>query len=196
MLESILNARVTFEATLWVVTLAAFVLLALVAGNLHLRIARLERAPRERTQSAYAHLIGRHASEFVGAMETVPRGLLLLSAGCPACQRLVRELEQASPPLSIALAWTRGDPPNWTAMPGSVTVLDHGPAVGSRVGTTVTPFFLGFDSEGFVEKAGPVTSLPSVRQSAGLSHRPHKVHAEVKHGLEQHPNDTVRRAVG
>jgi hypothetical protein len=165
MLDAILNARVTFEATLWVATLAAFVLLLLVVGNLHLRLVRLERVPAGRPAAAYGHLLGRPASEFLGSEGEAPRGLLLLSSGCPACQRLIRELHQLAPPAAIALAWTQGEMPEWNALPPGVTVLQDGAVVASRVGASVTPFFLRFDSEGFVEEAGPITALDGLRQA-------------------------------
>jgi hypothetical protein len=172
MLDAILNARVTFEATLWVATLAAFVLLLLVIGNLHLRLVRLERIPAGRPVAAYGHLLGRHATEFLGAEAGFlgpeagrPRALLLLSSGCPACQRLIRELDQLATLPAIALAWTRGEMPDLKALPPGVTVLDDGAAVARRVGASVTPFLLRFNSEGFVEEAGPITALDGLRQA-------------------------------
>lgn len=187
MLDAILNARVTFEATLWVLTLAAFVLLLLVIGNLHLRLLRLERVPAGRPVAAYGHLLGRHATEFLGTEAGFlgpeaerPRALLLLSSGCPACQRLIRELDQLATPQDIALAWTRGEMPGRNALPAGVTVLEEGSAVAGRVGASVTPFLLRFNAEGFVEQAGPVTTLdglPQAAQSTELLQLAHKLAA-------------------
>jgi len=131
-----------------------------------LRLMRLERAPLGRPAAAYGHLLGRHASEFLGPSEAPPRSLLLLSSGCPACQRLIRELNELASPAAIALAWTRGEIPEWNGLPPGVTVLQDGAAVASRVGVGVTPFFVGFNSEGFVDEAGPVTALDGLRHAA------------------------------
>jgi len=150
-----------------VVTWVAVVLLVLVVAHLHARLRRLEQADRAPSAGGpdaaslrappYAGLVGRSLADFVGE-SPVPRVLLVLSAGCTSCRRLLADLADPSWSIPTVLAWADGTPGG--ALP--VPALPDGPSVAAALGVRVTPFGLVSDDDGRVIWAGPVTSLDTL----------------------------------
>lgn len=147
-----------------VVTWVAVVLLVLVVAHLHARLRRLEqadRAPHAGGPDAaglrappYAGLIGRSLTDLVGA-SPVPRVLLVLSADCSSCRRLLADLAEPSWSIPTVLAWSDGTPGGDLPLPA----LPDGPRVAAALGIRVTPFGVVSDDDGHVVWAGPVTGL-------------------------------------
>lgn len=147
-----------------VVTWVAIVLLVLVVAHLHARLRRLEQADRAAPAGGpdtaglrappYAGLVGRSLADLVGESR-VPRVLLVLSASCTNCRRLLADLADPSWSIPTALAWTDGTPGGDLPVPA----LPDGPRVAAALGVRVTPFGLVSDDDGYIVWAGPVAGL-------------------------------------
>jgi hypothetical protein len=150
-----------------VVTWVAIVLLVLVVAHLHARLRRLEQADRASQEDGphggglreppYAGLLGRSLADLVG-VSPAPRVLLVLTASCTSCRRLLADLTDPSWSVPTALAWADGTPGGDLPVP----VLPDGPRVAGALGVRVTPFGVVSDDGGDVIWAGPVTSLKTL----------------------------------
>jgi hypothetical protein len=160
-----------------VVTWVAVVLLMLVVAHLHARLRRLEQVAQVphgtgldtvglRAQP-YAGLVGRSLADFIG-QSPVPRVLLVLSADCASCRRLLADLADPSWSIPTVLAWADGTPSGDLPVPA----LPDGPRVTAALGVRVTPFGLVSDDDGHIVWTGPVTSLNTLADRT-LSVRTH-----------------------
>ena len=158
----ILDTQMSFEAAAWIVTWAAVAMLALIAGNLHARVRRLEAASiAGRRQSAYRHLLGRRLDDELG-----PRLYLLLSAHCEACRAIAGRLEMVSWRLSTTVAWTDQDPGQRPLLPATVQVSVNGKGLAEQLGVQASPFALFVGASGRVERAFPVSSIEPLLELA------------------------------
>ncbi|HEX6201713.1 MAG TPA: hypothetical protein VF100_01845 [Thermoanaerobaculia bacterium] len=159
-IEGFLATQAGFVLAALAVSWIAVALLALTIANLHFRLARLERARpaagEERTP--FAHLLGRDLGELLGA-DAVPgaRLALVLSSGCPACERLLGELGRtADPPPPVALLWRDAAPSPPPVLPAGAALVADGPRISAALGIGVSPFALVADGDGRVVDAAPV----------------------------------------
>lgn len=184
-LEALLSSRASFVLAALVVTWAAILCLAVIAGHLHARLQRLERAAAASTTRAaapYGELIGmrldelgdllgdalRHAGTAAGP---VPRLVLFVSSTCRVCANLLDELKT----------------PAWTRLPSAIVLTDrdNGPALSAKLGIRVTPFALLAAADGTVVHAAPVNTLRSLEAllraapSASSIHVPGHLSQEV-----------------
>lgn len=166
-LETLLTSRASFELAALSVTWVAVLVLAIIAGHLHARLQRLERAGTTTRRAApYGELLGQRMSHLLGARaaEPSPRLVLFLSAACRACASLLEELRGPTwGPLQSAIVWT--DPPaasQAAGIPPRVHVVDDGPGLSARLGIRITPFALLAASDGTVVHAGPLNTLRSL----------------------------------
>jgi hypothetical protein len=171
LLSEMFDARSSFVLAALVTTWAAFVLLALIAGNLHARLTRLEEAQRmARSTNAYGHLIGRPVPV---AGTDRPEIVLVLSSDCTSCERILDELWEPSmrSRLRAAIVWKDGG--SKRELPEGVNELAGGVRLVADLGIGVTPFALVLDAEGIVVKAGPVASLSALglEERAAAAHR-------------------------
>jgi hypothetical protein len=179
-LETLLTSRASFELAALAVTWVAVLFLAIVAGHLHARLQRLERASvSARQPRPYGELLGQRMSDLVG--ETVPhpspRVVLFLSTACRACASLLEEL--GGPPwgrLPSAIVWTDQQLASQAGTPGRAHVVDDGPRVSARLGIRVTPFALLAAPDGTVVHAGPLNTLRSLDALLRTASGPSPVH--------------------
>jgi hypothetical protein len=170
--SEIFDAKSSFMLAALVTTWAAFVLLALIAGNLHARLTRLEQAQRmARSASAYGHLIGR---PFAVSGTNRPEIVLVLSSNCNSCERILDELWEARRTRSrprAAIVWKDGV--SKRELPDGVHEFPAGARLIAELGIGVTPFALELDAEGIIVKAGPVASLSALglEERAVAAHR-------------------------
>ena len=163
-----MSSEASVELAALFVTWIAVALLVVVAGNLHVRLRRLEHAGRDSRPAPYGHLLGRNLADILdGAPGTTPpRVLFFLSRDCSSCSRLLEELASASWTIASAIVWTDDDPPAQPP-PAHIPILAYGSKLGADLGIGVKPFALIADADGRVVKAGPVSSLRSLREFAG-----------------------------
>lgn len=150
-----------------VVTWVAIVLLVLVVAHLHARLRQLEQADRTSQHGGpnggglreppYAGLLGRSLADLVG-VSPAPRVLLVLTASCTSCRRLLADLADPSWSVPTVLAWADGTPGGDLPVP----VLPDGPRLAAALGVRVTPFGVVSDDGGHIIWAGPVTSLKTL----------------------------------
>lgn len=166
--DTFLDIRPSFELAAWFVTWAAVALLAVVAASLHARLRRLERGDSGREASLpFGQLAGR---PFATGMTPSPRAVLVLSAGCAACARILEEAERVQLEEPLALVWTGGAPP--PAIPAGMALLQDGARQAAELGIRVTPFALLLDGNGAIVRAAPVGTLEALCKVTGLSVRP------------------------
>jgi|GEM_PF-4541869 len=161
-LADLLASRASLVLAALTVTWVAIVLLALVAANLHFRLAHLEtkNASVEESRTPFGHLLGEPLGELLGLPgETGARLALVLSSECESCDRILAELGSGPGDLPVALLWRDGEPPPEATLPAAATVVPDGPEVSRRLGVRVTPFALSADRAGRVVQARPVGSL-------------------------------------
>jgi hypothetical protein len=164
--DSILDTRASFDLAAQFVTWVAVVFLGLIAVSLHIRLQRLERKDFERHQTApFGHLLGRTLGEVLdGATpRPQPRLVLFLSSSCPACERLLAELQAPGWDLPAAVVWTTPVPGQTPRVRPHVTLVADGPRISAALGIRVTPFALVASDGGAIIRASPVNSLESLR---------------------------------
>lgn len=156
-----LSAEPSFAFAAFVVTWLAVVLLALIAGNLHIRLQRIEQASQlARGAAAYAHLIGRNVGVAAGRQ---PELLLILSSQCATCQHILDEMGTGNWTRRTALAWKNGRGRLPDTLPSTVEEIDDGARLSEELGIAVTPFALELDPQGFVIAARPVGSVDALK---------------------------------
>ena len=175
LLADIFDARSSFVLAALVTTWAAFVLLALIAGNLHARLIRLEQAQQmARSASAYGHMVGRQVAV---PERDRPEIVLVLSNNCSSCERILDELWEDD---GRRQRWNRRTAVVWKdgtggkrELPEGVVSLPAGARLVADLGIGVTPFALELDHHGVIVKAGPVASLSAIglKESAASAHR-------------------------
>jgi hypothetical protein len=165
-LETLLTSRASFVLAALAVTWVAVLLLAIVAGHLHARLQRLERAGASTRQTRpYSELVGRRMGDLLGETDphSPPRVVLFLSAACRACANLLEELSGPTwARLPSAIVWTDRQPELAPATPGRAHIVVDGPTVSARLGIRVTPFALLSAPDGTVLHAGPLNTLRSL----------------------------------
>jgi hypothetical protein len=154
-----------------VLTWVAVALLVLLVANLHSRLRRLESARSDGAPPAaggaaatpYGGLVGRSLAELLGdRVDPRTRVLLVLSAGCASCRRLLAELAEPSYTIPTAVAWTVPPPETVVDAP----VVPDGAQVAAALGVRVTPFGLVAGDDGRIIWAGPVTGLSTLAARA------------------------------
>lgn len=180
-IEEALNSQSSFLLAALVMSWIAILLLGLLVANLHLRLAHLERSsrPSNEDHDPFRHVVGRRVTDLVDPpIAGGPSVILLLSSGCPSCDRRLDLLAREAPGSSVAVAWRDGAPPH-TETVTSIQVLPRGPEIVQRLGVRVAPFALSLDDDGVVIAAAPVGSDDALRQfmrSADVSTRPVVTH--------------------
>jgi hypothetical protein len=158
-LDALLATKAGFVLAALAVSWIAVALLALTIANLHFRLARLERArpAADEERTPFAHLLGRDLEELLGA-GAVPgaRLALVLSSGCPACERLLGELRRTADPPPVALLWRDAAPSPPPVLPAGAALVADGPRISAALGIGVSPFVLVADGDGRVVDATPV----------------------------------------
>ncbi len=170
-LEALLDSRASFVLAALAVSWIAVVLLALVAANLHFRLAHLERSQRvEETHTPYGHLLGRSLADLLGPqLPAATRLAFVLSSDCPSCDRVLAELREAGAP--VALLWRDATPSPLPPLPAGVAVLDDGPQLSRALGIGVSPFALAADAAGRIDRATPVGSVKTLAAMLGNADR-------------------------
>ena len=165
----IFGFRSTFAIAVLSASWAAIILLALIAANLHARVANLERAARvaDSPRNAYSHLLGRGLGAFAPPSTEV---VLILSRDCPACEGVVRQLQGGEWRRRSIVAWKGGENPE-VDLPGFVEQSALGSRLSEELGINVSPFALELDHEGRVIGAGPVNSLNDIEAEAAVGAR-------------------------
>ena len=159
----LLDSRSSFFLAAMFVSWIAVALLALLAGNLHRRLQRIESSLSVTTAAApYSGLLGKVLRESLGEALPAPCVLVFLSANCQACKRVLTDLPSLSLSTPLALAWTDHAPSPLPTLPLGTIVLDDGPKVSVALGIRATPFALVAGENGRVVKASPVNSLSSI----------------------------------
>jgi hypothetical protein len=164
-LEALLDSRASFVLAALAVSWIAVVLLALVAANLHFRLAHLERSQRVQEPSTpYGHLLGRSLADLLGPqLPAATRLAFVLSSDCPSCDRVLAELREAGAPgVPVALLWRDATPSPLPPLPAGVAVLDDGPQLSRTLGIGVSPFALAADAAGRIDRATPVGSVKTL----------------------------------
>lgn len=157
-LEALLGSRASFLLAAFAVSWIAVALLALVAANLHFRLAHLERSlPAKEARTPYGHLVGRNLADVLGP-EAPPaaRLALVLASDCPSCDRILAELRHAAGRVPVALLWRDATPSPPPTLPAGVTVLGDGPRISRALGVGVSPFALAADGAGRIVRVAPV----------------------------------------
>ncbi len=144
------------------VSWVAVALLALIAGNLHRRLQRVEASLAVNAPTPYAELLGKVLRESLSQHVPVPCVLVFLSANCKACRSVLGGLPSLSLSTPLAIAWTDYAPSPPPTLPLGTIVLDDGPKVSAALGIRATPFALVAGENGTVVKASPVNSLSSI----------------------------------
>jgi hypothetical protein len=161
-----LSAEPSFTLAAFAVTWLAVVLLALIAGNLHVRLQRVEQAGAQaRVTAAYGQLIGRNVGI---AADGQPRLLLIMSSQCPTCQLILDEMAREGWTRRTALAWKNGRGRLPEAMPPTIEEIDDGARLIAELGIGVTPFALELDSNGFIISAHPVGSVEALKMEGAV----------------------------
>lgn len=175
LLYNLFEAKASFVLAALLTTWVAFILLALIAGNLHARLVRLEQAQQlARSAVAYGHLLGRT----IAVPQTDrPEIVLVLSSNCSSCERILDELWETH---GQRQRWTRRTAIVWKdgtggkrELPQGVSDLPGGARLVADLGIGVTPFGLELDKDGVILKAGPVASLSEIglEERATAAHR-------------------------
>jgi hypothetical protein len=170
LLSDLFDAKSSFVLAALVTTWGAFVLLALIAGNLHARLVRLEQAQQmARSVSAYGHLIGRAVAV---PERDRPEIVFVLSSNCSSCDRILDELRETQGSRRVAIVWKDGTGRK-RELPEGVNDLPGGARLVTDLGIGVTPFALELNHAGLIVKAGPVASLSALglEESAAAAHR-------------------------
>lgn len=195
-LEELLGARAGFALAAFAVSWIAVALLALVAANLHFRLAHLERSlPAKESPTPYGHLLGRGLADVLGP-EASPatRLALVLASDCPSCERLLGELRRAAGRAPVALLWRDATPSPRPPLPAGVTVLGEGPRISRALGVGVSPFALAADTEGRIVRAAPVGGVDALEGL--LDHDDHDDHDSAGEPPERAaaplPNPTLK----
>ncbi len=162
MFTELLDSRSSFILAAMFVSWVSVALLALVAGNLHRRLQRIESSLSVSAAAPYSGLLGKALRESLGESVPAPCVLVFLSANCQACKRVLSELQSLSLSTPLALAWTDHAPSPLPTLPLGIIVLDDGPTVSAALGIRATPFALVAGENGRVVKASPVNSLNSI----------------------------------
>lgn len=177
--DDLLGSRSSFVLASLAVSWIAVVLLALVAANLHFRLAHVERSLREReSRTPFGHLLGRSLPEVLGPRASpATRLAFVLASDCPSCERILAELRETGRGVGVAVLW-RDAPQPVSSLPSGVTVIDDGPQVSRELGVRVAPFALRADASGQIVRAAPVGSVEALADLL----------AEVGHGdpLDRH----------
>lgn len=165
--ESLLATRATFVLAALAVSWLAVLLLALVAANLHVRLARLERAApaaagADGRRKPFAHLLGRRLGEALGDAAPGVRLAVVLSSNCASCDRLLARLRETVGDTPLALLWRDATPSPLPPLPAGATVVDDGAAVCRDLGVRLTPFALAIDADGRVVRAAPVGNVDAL----------------------------------
>jgi hypothetical protein len=167
MLTAVLDFRSSFIIAALFVTWVAVLLLALVVGNLHVRLQRLEQlsaTPQE--AMPYGHLLGSRLHDLLDSPVPAPGMIVFLSANCTSCKRVLDELGSLSRTVPFAIAWTDQMPTSLPALPPDTVILDEGAKVSTTLGIRVTPFVVVAGEDGRVVKAAPINSLSSLSDLA------------------------------
>jgi hypothetical protein len=162
MLTELLDFRSSFILAAMFVSWLAVALLALVAGNLHRRLQRVEGSLSVNAAAPYSGLLGKALRESLGEAVPAPCVLVFLSANCQACKRVLGDLPSLSLSTPLAIAWTDHAPSPLPTLPLGTIVLNDGPEVSAALGIHATPFALVAGENGRVVKASPVNSLNSI----------------------------------
>ena len=162
MFVDVLDSKSTFMLAAMFVSWVAVALLALVAGNLHRRLQRVEGSLSVNLAAPYSGLLGKALRESLGETIPAPCVLVFLSANCQACRRVLGDLPGLSLSTPLAIAWTDQAPSPLPALPRGTIVLDDGPKVSAALGIRATPFALVAGENGTVVKASPINSLTSI----------------------------------
>lgn len=162
MLTDLLDSRSSFILAAMFVSWVAVALLALIAGNLHRRLQRVEASLAVNATTPYAELLGKVLRESLDQHVPVPCVLVFLSANCKACRSVLGDLPSLSLSTPLAIAWTDHAPSPPPTLPLGTIVLDDGPKVSAALGIRATPFALVAGENGTVVKASPVNSLSSI----------------------------------
>jgi hypothetical protein len=160
--ETFLSSQSSFALAALAVSWIAFVLLALVAANLHFRLAQLEQAQpsAEQARTPFGHLVGRSLVDILGPVHVGrARLVLVLSSSCTSCDRVLEWLRQSAPAAPIALLWRDGTPSPPPSIPAGAVIVDGRPGLSSVLGVQVTPFALAADDTGRISRAVPVGNL-------------------------------------
>lgn len=168
-LDDLLGSRSSFALAAFTVSWIAVVLLALVAANLHFRLAHLERSlPTREARTPYGHLIGRPLLDLLGP-EAPPaaRLALILASECKSCDRVIAELSRSGRPAPVVLLWRDATPSPPPALPNGVTILADGPRIALALGVGVSPFALAADDGGRVVRAAPAASVEALTALLG-----------------------------
>jgi hypothetical protein len=171
----LLDTRAGFTLAALVVTFVSIALIGVVVANLHTRLLRLEQAsPATRRADPYVRLSGTPIDDLLPAETgaTTPRAVVVMSTGCRACERVLDELRQRSPPFQIVLIWNDRVPPSLAPMPANVSSRQGDAQLRARLGTGVTPFALVIGDDGVVMKAFPMSGLDLLIQAMHGSRQP------------------------
>lgn len=165
-LQSLLGSQASFVLAALAVSWIAVVLLALVAANLHFRLARLEsERPAAEQRTPFGHLVGRSLAEALGPrVAPGTRLALVLSSDCAACDRLLAALRRSAGTAPLALLWRDGTPSPPPPLPAGATIVDDGPGVAAALGVRVTPFALAADAGGRIVQAVPVGRVEALAE--------------------------------
>lgn len=184
-IEDLLSSRSSFVLAALAVSWIAVTLLALVAANVHFRLAHLERSlPAGERRTPFGHLLGRSLAEVLGPqVSPATRLAFVLASDCPSCERILAKLHAAGERAGIALLW-RDAPPSLPPLPPGVTVLEDGPRISRELGVGVAPFALSADASGRIVRAAPVGSVEALADllaDAGLGNPLDAPHAPAPH---------------
>lgn len=170
-IETLLESRSSLLIAAFAVSWLATALIALVAANLHVRLAHLERTMAiDARRRPYGHLLGKHvedleAGDFVPGSIRGPRAILVLARDCSACDRVLDELGRRRDRWPVSLAWrhaSAASPPS-RPLPEGVDVLAGGSRLAEALGVSVSPFAVVLDDAGKIAAAAPTTSWTHVR---------------------------------
>lgn len=166
-LQSLLGSQSSFVLAALAVSWIGVVLLALIAANLHFRLAHLEheRATSAEERAPFAHLLGRELAEVLGAPVAPETHLaLVVSSGCASCERILTALRESPSAVPFALLWRDGTPSPPPPLPAGATTIDDGPGVAAALGVRVSPFALLADARGRIVRAAPVGRVEALAE--------------------------------